>query len=87
MATCPHCYSEIPDEASVCRFCGHNVSTPARRRHPEIAFLGLLLAAIGACLLFGGMASPLPGIGIGFLLFGIVLIIVALVRGDVNLFG
>ena len=87
MATCPHCYSEIPDEASVCRFCGRDVGAPARRRRPEIAFLGLLLAAIGACLFFGGMASPLPGIGIGFVLIGLVLLIVALVRGHINLFG
>lgn len=87
MAECPHCFSEIPDGATVCRFCGRDVSAPARRRHPEIAFLGMLIAAMGGCLAFGGMASPLPGIGIASILIGLTLIIVALVRGDVKLFG
>jgi len=67
MTTCPHCKTELHDEATVCRGCGavtRKISALAKLK--DIALVVLAAALVLAAVLF---AAFIPRAGIGLLDF------------------
>ena len=98
MPYCQHCGAENAADAKFCKECGQppfgdapvqtapqpapQTTTPAKKKRPAIGLGGIVLVVVGVLV---GCNSPEWGIAIG--LVGLVVLIYALLTGNVKFWG